>query len=103
MDMDEMARRDVLGAMAAALPLTALLARVVEASVQPGAVGTAPAGTSPVRVDTKGLAARIKFEEVISGPLGDLNGRFTLRVTELTLEPGGYVANITTPALGYDR
>ena len=53
--------------------------------------GTAPAGTSPVRVDAKGLAARIKFEEVISGPLGDLNGRFKLRVTELTLEPGGHV------------
>jgi quercetin dioxygenase-like cupin family protein len=44
-----------------------------------------------VRVDTKGLTARIKFEEVISGPLAEVNGRFKLRVTELVLEPGGHV------------
>lgn len=51
------------------------------------------AGGSPaqVRVDTKGLTAKIKFESVLSGYLTDLNGKYKLRVTELTLEPGGHV------------
>lgn len=85
MSICEKARRDVLGAMAAALPLTVLLqARVDDAAAQvPGA--------SPVRVDTKGLVARIKFEAPLSGFLTDLNGKYKLRVTELTLAPGGHV------------
>jgi quercetin dioxygenase-like cupin family protein len=29
--------------------------------------------------------------EGVSGPLSELNGKFKLRVTELTLDPGGYV------------
>jgi quercetin dioxygenase-like cupin family protein len=51
-------------------------------------VGGSPA---QVRVDTKGLTAKIKFESVLSGYLTDLNGKYKLRVTELTLEPGGHV------------
>ena len=90
MSTDETARRDILGTIATALPLAALLARAGDASAQPAA-GTVQAGTSPVRVDTKGLTARIKFEEVISGPLAEVNGRFKLRVTELTLAPGGHI------------
>ena len=79
------ARRDlVLGTMATALPLAALMARAGSAAAQ------AP-GTGPGRVDTKGLTARIRFEEVISGPLAEVNGRYKLRVTELTLAPGGHV------------
>jgi quercetin dioxygenase-like cupin family protein len=79
------ARRElVLGTVAAALPLAALLVRAG------GAAAQAP-GASAVRVDTKGLTARIRFEEVISGPLADVNGRYKLRVTELVLEPGGHV------------
>ncbi len=79
------ARRDlVLGTMATALPLAALLARAGGAAAQ-------TPGTGPVRVDTKGLTARIRFEEVISGPLAEVNGRYKLRVTELVLEPGGHV------------
>lgn len=80
----EAVRRAILQSMAA-LPIAALLGQTRGAVAQPA--GT----TSPVRVDTKGLAARIKFEQVISGPLTDLNGKFKLRITELTLEPGGYV------------
>ena len=76
-------RRDMLQTVAA-LPFAALLARADEAAAQ-------AAGTSPVRVDRKGLAARIKFEQVISGPLSEVNGRFKLRVTELVLAPGGHV------------
>ena len=48
-------------------------------------------GQEPVKVDTKGLVAKIKFESVLSGYLTELNGKYKLRVTELTLEPGGYV------------
>jgi quercetin dioxygenase-like cupin family protein len=76
-------RRDVLQSVAT-VPFALLLAQTSKAAAQ-----TTP--SSPVRVDTKGLAAKIKFEQVISGPLTELNGKFKLRVTELTLEPGGHV------------
>jgi hypothetical protein len=46
----------------------------------------AQTGVSPVKVDTKGLVAKIKFEAVLGGFLSDLNDRYKLRVTELTLE-----------------
>jgi quercetin dioxygenase-like cupin family protein len=48
-------------------------------------------GQEPVKVDTKGLVAKIKFESVLAGFLTELNDKYKLRVTELTLEPGGYV------------
>ena len=82
MTNDEPIRRDVLQALAAA-PFMALLARPGEASAQ--------AGVSPVKVDTKGLVARIKFEAPLEGFLTEINGKYKLRVTELTLAPGGYV------------
>jgi quercetin dioxygenase-like cupin family protein len=80
---DRDARRQMLRLLAT-LPLAAGLLRPRVASAQ------AP-GTSPVRVDTKGLAAKIKFEHVLEGYLTELNGKYKLRVTELTLEPGGHV------------
>jgi quercetin dioxygenase-like cupin family protein len=76
-------RRRILR-MLAAFPLAIGLFRPRQARAQ------AP-GTSPVRVDTKGLAARIKFESVIAGYLTEINGKYKLRITELTLEPGGHV------------
>ena len=66
------------------LPLAAFMAKPRQASAQAG-------GPVPVKVDTKGLVAKIKFESEIAGFLTEVNGRFKLRVTELTLEPGGYV------------
>ena len=74
-------RRNVLRSLAA-LPLAALAAHATEARAQT---------PSPVKVDTKGLVARIKFEAVLAGPLSEINGKYKLRVTELTLAPGGYV------------
>src|SRR5690349_6690575 len=82
MPIDEHKRRDVLQAFAA-LTMTGLLARSVQAAEQTGG--------SPVKVDTKGLVAKIKFEAPIGGFLTDINGKYKLRVTELTLAPGGYV------------
>jgi quercetin dioxygenase-like cupin family protein len=40
---------------------------------------------------TGGLVAKIKFEPPVAGFLNDLNGKYKLRVTELTLAPGGHV------------
>jgi len=82
MSMDEHVRRDVLQALAM-LPLMAWVARSDEAAAQPGG--------SPVKVDTNGLVAKIKFEAPIGGFLNEINGKYKLRVTELTLAPGGHV------------
>src|SRR5215510_4401385 len=76
-------RRELLQGLAI-LPLAALMAKPRHAWAQVG-------GPVPVKVDTKGLVAKIKFESELAGFLTDLNGRYKLRVTELTLEPGGYV------------
>jgi quercetin dioxygenase-like cupin family protein len=83
MTNEDTTRRDLLQALTA-LPLLALLLRPREAAAQ-------TTGGSPAKVDTKGLTAKIKFESVLSGYLGELNGKYKLRVTELVLEPGGYV------------
>jgi quercetin dioxygenase-like cupin family protein len=75
-------RRELLQTLVAA-PFISLLAAAGDAAAQ--------IGTSPVKVDTKGLVAKIKFEAPIAGFLTDLNAKYKLRVTELTLDPGGYV------------
>jgi quercetin dioxygenase-like cupin family protein len=59
------------------------------AGATPAAAQTPASG--PAKVETKGLTAKIRYESVLSGYLGELNGRYKLRVTELVLEPGGYV------------
>jgi quercetin dioxygenase-like cupin family protein len=82
MPSDELARRDVLQALAA-VPLLALPAG-------PGAA-VAQTGPSAVKVDTNGRVAKIKFEAPLAGFLSEINGKYKLRVTELTLAPGGYV------------
>jgi quercetin dioxygenase-like cupin family protein len=79
---NEHIRRDVLQTLAV-LPLLALVTRTDEAAAQ--------ASGSQVKVDTKGLVAKIKFEAPLAGFLTEINGRYKLRVTELTLAPGGYV------------
>jgi quercetin dioxygenase-like cupin family protein len=83
MTNDVATRRDLLHAFGA-LSLVTLLPGPRDAAAQ------TPSG-SPARVDTKGLTAKIKFESVLSGHLAELNGKYKLRVTELVLEPGGYV------------
>ena len=75
-------RRDVLQALATA-PFVTLFAQVGSAHAQ--------VGVAPVKVDTKGLVAKIKFEAPLEGFLKDINGKYKLRVTELTLAPGGHV------------
>ena len=45
----------------------------------------------PASVESKGQNPKIKLEQVISGHLTDLNGRYKLRATEVTFVPGGYI------------
>ena len=73
----------------AALPLAV-------AAFRPGGASAQAPGTSPAKVDTKGLAARIRFEHEVAGYLTELNGRYKLRVTELTLAPAATSASTTT-------
>jgi hypothetical protein len=37
------------------------------------------------KVEAKGITSKVKLEEVIYGHLVELNGKFKLRVTEVTL------------------
>ena len=43
------------------------------------------------QVERKGLASTVKLEGTDFGFLSELNGKYKLRVTETTIEPGGYV------------
>ena len=43
------------------------------------------------KVETSGITAAIKLEEVLSGYLNELNGKFKFRVTEVTIAPGGHL------------
>ena len=45
------------------------------------------------KVERKGTAGKVKHEEVVSGYLANLNGKYKLRVSENTFEPGGYVGD----------
>jgi quercetin dioxygenase-like cupin family protein len=45
------------------------------------------------KVETKDVQPVQRFEQVISGHLSDLNGRYKFRVTEVTYQPGGYVGD----------
>ena len=42
-------------------------------------------------VESKGQHSVLKMEQVISGHLTELNGRYKLRVAESIFEPGGYI------------
>jgi quercetin dioxygenase-like cupin family protein len=45
------------------------------------------------KVERKGTSAKVKQEEVVSGYLTALNGKYKLRVSENTFEPGGFVGD----------
>ena len=54
------------------------------------AVGSADAQQAAT-VDSNGQHPSVKLEQLISGHLADLNGRYKLRVTEVTYDPNGYI------------
>ena len=84
MTHDDSTRRDVLQSLAALGLIALWISRPATAAAQ-------TPGATPGKVDTKGLTAKIKYESPLAGYLTDLNGKYKLRVTELVLEPGGYV------------
>ena len=56
------------------------------------AVTGAAFATEPLKVDTSGVSARILFEAPIDGGhLPELKARYKMRITEITIAPGGHV------------
>lgn len=45
----------------------------------------------PAKVESKGQNPKVKLEQVVSGHLSELNGRYKLRVTEVTYDLDGYI------------
>lgn len=45
------------------------------------------------KVDRKGTTSKVAIEQVVSGYLTDVNGKYKLSVTDTTFEPGGYVGD----------
>lgn len=51
-------------------------------------------GQDGLKVDTRGVTAKILHEAPISGGhLPELRGKYKLRVTEIAIDPGGYVGD----------
>lgn len=48
----------------------------------------------PLKVDTQGVKARILYEAPINGGhLPELKGKYKMRITEITIAPGGHVGD----------
>jgi quercetin dioxygenase-like cupin family protein len=44
-------------------------------------------------VDRKGITSTIKLDQIMTGYLTELNGKYKLRLTQSMYEPGGYVGD----------
>ena len=44
-------------------------------------------------VDRKGMSAELRQEQIVTGNLEELNGKYKLRVADVTYEPGGFIGN----------
>ena len=56
--------------------------------------------TAPVA--TQGLHGTVKLDHVVAGYLNELNGRYKLRVTELTFDPAGFIGDHHHAGLEFD-
>ena len=54
-------------------------------------VGFAGSAMAQGQVESKGTTNKIKLDEVVSGYLTEINGKYKIRATELTYAPGGYI------------
>jgi quercetin dioxygenase-like cupin family protein len=45
------------------------------------------------QVETRGQESRIKLEAVLAGHLTELNGKYKLRASEVTYQPGGFIGS----------
>jgi len=52
------------------------------------------------RVEMKDVHPELRFEQVVSGHVTDLNGKYKFRVSEVTYQPGGYVGDHNHPGPG---
>jgi quercetin dioxygenase-like cupin family protein len=51
-------------------------------------------GAEQLKVDTKGVTARIVYEAPINGGhLAELKGKYKMRITEISIAPGGHVGD----------
>ena len=55
------------------------------------ALGGADRSIAQEKVELRGITSVIKLDEVLFGHLNKLNGKFKIRATEFTLEPGAYL------------
>lgn len=53
--------------------------------------GGADRSNAQEKVEARGITSVIKLDEVLFGHLTELNGKFKIRATEFTLEPGAYL------------
>jgi quercetin dioxygenase-like cupin family protein len=54
-------------------------------------VGSVVLAQAPGTVEKTGQVSRTKLEATVAGHLSELNGKFKLRVSEVTYEPGGFI------------
>lgn len=45
------------------------------------------------KVERKGIDGKVKYETAVSGYLTDLNGKYKLRVSDNTFQPGGFIGD----------
>jgi quercetin dioxygenase-like cupin family protein len=68
--------------------------RTTAAAVSLAGLVAAVNAAEPIKVDTKGVSARILYEAPISGGhLPELKGKYKLRITEISIAPGGHVGD----------
>ena len=53
--------------------------------------GGADRSAAQEKVEVRGITSVIKLNEVLFGHVTELNGKFKIRATEFTLEPGAYL------------
>ncbi len=52
-----------------------------------------PAPPAAGAVERRGMHADLKAEELVTGNLEELNGKYKLRVAAVTYDPGGFIGN----------
>jgi quercetin dioxygenase-like cupin family protein len=50
-----------------------------------------PSPSQPLKVETKGVTAILYEAPIVGGHLPELSGKYKLRITEITIAPGGHV------------
>ena len=69
-------------------PILTLIAVSTSTSADPN-----PARPATGKVERSGMSADLKLEELVTGNLEELNGKYRLRVAAVTYDPGGFIGN----------